>query len=80
MPAATRELWEKTGVLARVQFQAERALSDAGESWDAVIGPDGAFVGMSHFGASAPHKDLYRQFGITPEAVVEAAFGKLAKD
>jgi transketolase len=50
------------------------------QSWDAVIGPDGAFVGMSHFGASAPCKDLYRQFGITPEAVVEATFGKLAKN
>src|SRR5262249_14011511 len=46
------------------------------QSWDAVIGPDGAFIGMSHFGASAPYKDLYRHFGITPEAVVEAVFGK----
>jgi len=41
--------------------------------WDAVIGPDGGFVGMSGFGASAPIKDLYRHFGITPEAVVETA-------
>jgi len=37
--------------------------------WDAVVGPDGGFVGMSTFGASAPYKDLYRHFGITPEAV-----------
>ena len=50
------------------------------QSWDAVIGPDGAFVGMNHFGASAPYKDLYRHFGITPDAVVEAVFGQLAKD
>jgi transketolase len=41
--------------------------------WDAVIGSDGGFVGMSGFGASAPIKDLYRHFGITPEAVVETA-------
>ncbi|HKG99257.1 MAG TPA: transketolase C-terminal domain-containing protein, partial [Bradyrhizobium sp.] len=41
--------------------------------WDAVIGPDGIFVGMSSFGASAPAKALYKHFGITPEAVVEAA-------
>ena len=41
--------------------------------WDAVIGPDGGFVGMSGFGASAPIKDLYRHFGITAEAVVETA-------
>jgi transketolase len=39
--------------------------------WDAVIGADGLFVGMTGFGASAPYKDLYRHFGITPEAVTE---------
>jgi transketolase len=41
--------------------------------WDAVIGPDGAFVGMHGFGASAPAKDLYKHFGITAEATVNAA-------
>ena len=41
--------------------------------WDAVIGPDGAFVGMHGFGASAPVKDLYQHFGITAEAAVNAA-------
>jgi transketolase len=41
--------------------------------WDAVIGPDGTFIGMSTFGASAPAKALYKHFGITAEAVVEAA-------
>jgi transketolase len=45
--------------------------------WDAIIGSDGAFVGMSSFGASAPYKDLYRHFGITAEAVAEAALSKL---
>jgi transketolase len=39
--------------------------------WDAVIGSDGIFVGMSGFGASAPYKDLYKYFGITAEAVAE---------
>jgi transketolase len=39
--------------------------------WDSVIGPDGIFVGMNGFGASAPYKDLYRHFGITAEAVAE---------
>jgi transketolase len=41
--------------------------------WDAVIGHDGGFVGMSSFGASGPYKEVYKHFGITPEAVVEAA-------
>jgi transketolase len=48
------------------------------QGWDAVIGSDGLFVGMSGFGASAPYKDLYRHFGITPERVVEAALTKLS--
>jgi transketolase len=47
------------------------------QGWDAIIGSDGGFVGMSSFGASAPSKDLYRQFGITAEKVAEAALKKL---
>ena len=38
--------------------------------WDRYIGPDGGFVGMDGFGASAPAGDLYKHFGITAEAVV----------
>jgi transketolase len=45
--------------------------------WDAVIGKDGEFIGMHGFGASAPAKDLYKHFGITAEAVVEAASKRL---
>jgi transketolase len=45
--------------------------------WDRYIGPDGAFIGMSGFGASAPYQDLYKHFGLTPEAVVAAAKARL---
>ncbi len=38
--------------------------------WDRWIGEDGGFVGMSSFGASAPYDQLYKHFGITPQAVV----------
>lgn len=41
--------------------------------WDAIIGREGKFIGMSTFGASAPAKVLYQEFGITAEAVVKAA-------
>jgi len=41
--------------------------------WDRYIGSDGAFVGMHSFGASGPYKDVYRHFGITPEAAADAA-------
>jgi transketolase len=46
------------------------------QGWDAIIGSDGVFVGMSSFGASAPHKDLYSHFGITPEAIAASALAK----
>ena len=47
------------------------------QGWDAIIGNDGAFVGMNSFGASAPFKELYKKFGITAEAVADAAIKKL---
>ena len=56
----------KVAVEAQVRF-----------GWDAVIGPDGGFIGMHSFGHSAPAKDLYKHFGITAEAVVEAATKRL---
>jgi transketolase len=44
--------------------------------WDAVIGPDGEFVGMASFGVSAPYKEAYKYFGITAEAVADAVVKK----
>lgn len=41
--------------------------------WDAVIGRDGVFVGMRGFGASAPAEQLYAHFGITADAIADAA-------
>jgi transketolase len=41
--------------------------------WPRWLGEDSAFVGMTHFGASAPAEALYREFGITAEAVAAAA-------
>jgi transketolase len=43
------------------------------QGWDEIIGEDGIFIGMTGFGASAPFKDLYNNFKITPEAVAAAA-------
>jgi len=49
------------------------------QGWDAIIGSDGIFVGMSGFGASAPYKKLYSHFGITAEALVTAAEARLER-
>jgi transketolase len=48
------------------------------QGWERFIGEDGVFVGMTGFGASAPFEVLYREFGITAEAVAEAARSKLS--
>jgi transketolase len=45
--------------------------------WDQYIGPDGGFVGMTGFGASAPAGDLYEHFGITADAVVAEVQSRL---
>ena len=49
------------------------------QGWDALIGADGVFVGMSTFGASAPYKELYNHFGITAAKVADAALSRLGK-
>ena len=57
-----------------------RSRRPSGRAGMRIIGTDGAFVGMSTFGASAPAKDLYKHFGITAEAVAAAALGMLQKN
>jgi len=43
--------------------------------WVHYLGERSRFIGMHDFGASAPIEQLYPHFGITAEAVVEAALG-----
>ncbi|PGH54202.1 transketolase [Azospirillum palustre] len=45
--------------------------------WDRWLGDKGAFVGMTGFGESAPYQELYKHFGITAEAVVDAVKARL---
>ena len=54
----------------RKRVAIEAAISDF---WRKYVGLDGAVIGMTGFGASAPADALYKHFGITAEAVVEAA-------
>ena len=44
----------------------------APETWWRYVGPRGAVVGMTSFGASGVAKDLFKHFGFTPENVVAA--------
>jgi transketolase len=45
--------------------------------WDRFIGTDGIFVGMTGFGASGSIEQLYPHFGITAQAVADAAMERL---
>ena len=72
LPAAERQ---KVIGTAKVKVAVEAAVR---QGWDEIIGSDGAFVGMTGFGASAPDKELYRHFGITAQKVAEAALDKLS--
>ncbi|MFT3761192.1 MAG: transketolase [Pseudoxanthomonas sp.] len=66
--AAYRESVLPGAVRKRVAVEAGTA-----DFWSKYVGLDGAVVGMTTFGASAPAGDLYKHFGITVEKVVEAA-------
>ena len=48
------------------------------QGWEALLGDNSAFVGMTGFGASAPAGQLYEKFGITAEATAQAARDLLA--
>ena len=47
--------------------------------WWRYVGLQGQIVGIDHFGASAPAKDLFKAYGFTAEHVVEAIEKVLAK-
>jgi transketolase len=62
-------------VRARVSIEAGSVFG-----WERYVGLDGAIIGMTTFGASAPAKELFKKFGITTEHVIEAARQVLARN
>ncbi len=70
--AAWRHAVLPPDVGARVAIEAGVA-----DGWWRYVGARGRVVGMKGFGASAPAKDLFRHFGFTSAAVVEAAESSL---
>ena len=70
--AAYRESVLPRAVTARVAVEAAHV-----DYWSKYVGLDGAVVGMSTFGESAPGGVLLKHFGITADAVAEKAQGLL---
>jgi len=47
--------------------------------WKSVVGKDGATLGLSTFGKSAPYKDIYKLFNLTSDEIVKIAKAKVKK-
>lgn len=68
-----RESVLPAAVTARVSVEAGISLG-----WREIVGDRGRSVSIEHFGASADAETLFREFGVTTEAVVAAAHSSLA--
>ncbi|MBM6620821.1 transketolase [Micrococcaceae bacterium RIT802] len=70
---AYRESVLPSAVTARVSVEAGVA-----QGWRELVGDKGRIVSLDHFGASADYQRLYAEFGITAEAVAQAARDSIA--
>ena len=61
-------------VPARIAIEAASTMG-----WHAIVGDHGRIIGIDHFGASAPAKDLFQEFGFTAEHVIQVANELLGK-
>ncbi len=61
-------------VRARVSVEAAVAFG-----WRDFVGDAGECISLEHFGASAPYRIIYEQFGFTPDRIVAAAHASLSK-
>jgi transketolase len=68
MPQSYKDEVLPPAVTARVAIEAAISMG-----WEKYVGCKGKVIGLDHFGASAPFETLYQEFGLTSEAMVEAA-------
>jgi transketolase len=67
-PASYRDEVLPPAVTKRIAIEA-----GVRQCWDQYLGPNGVFVGLDTYGASAPYQEIYKHRGITPDAVIAAA-------
>jgi len=60
--------------IKRVSIEASQPMS-----WYKWIGEGGVAIGLDHYGASAPYEELYKEFHLTPENVVQTAKSLIGK-
>ena len=66
--AAYRDEILPPSVRARVSVEAAMA-----SGWEKIVGDAGRSISVEHYGASADYQTIYREFGVTAEAVANAA-------
>ncbi|HXW75887.1 MAG TPA: transketolase [Candidatus Eremiobacteraceae bacterium] len=71
-PQAYRDEVLPPAVTARVAVEAASTLG-----WERYVGDRGSIIGMHRFGASAPGDVLFKEFGFTPDRVVQRALSLL---
>jgi transketolase len=71
-PEAYKDQVLPPAVKARLSIEAGASLG-----WHRYVGDEGKTISLDHFGASAPGEEVMREFGFTPEAVVEEALALL---
>ena len=73
-PSDYRQSVLPDSVAARVSIEA-----GISQGWRDLIGDLGEAISLEHFGASASHTTLFKEFGFTPEAIVAAAKKSIAR-
>ena len=76
VPCLDRLLKQNNAYIRKLRGNADVIIAiEAGldTGWAKAVGPNGHFIGMSDFGASAPAEELYKHFGITTQAIVDLA-------
>ena len=73
-PESYRNQLLPSDVKARVSIEAGIA-----QGWREFVGDAGEIISLEHFGASAAHTTLFKEFGFTVENVIAAARRTLAK-
>ena len=73
-PESYKESVLPKGVKARVSIEA-----GVGAGWHKYVGDNGEIVSLEHFGASASAGTLFKEYGFTPENIVEAAKRTIAR-
>jgi transketolase len=73
-PKAYRDSVLPPAVASRLAVEAGSPLG-----WHQWVGDGGDVIGLTHFGASAPGKEVFRHFGFTVDHVVEKSMSLLGR-